>query len=55
MVNYEDEYEELSNCCGASVIYESGICSECKEHCEIEEPEGLTPDEMNDELRSLGF
>ena len=25
--------EELSDCCGAEIIY-TDICSECKEHCE---------------------
>ena len=26
---------ETSNCCGASLLPETDICSECKEHCEI--------------------
>ncbi len=34
---------EMSNCCGAPVYNpggnDMGICSECKEHCEIEEEE----------------
>ena len=24
----------VSNCCGAELIEESDICSDCKEHCE---------------------
>ena len=27
--------EGMSNCCGAKV-YEPDICSQCKEHCEVE-------------------
>ncbi len=30
--------EELSDCCGAPIIW-SDICSECKEHCGVHEPE----------------
>ena len=31
-------YEEgLSNCCGAGVYANTDICSDCKDHCEIEE------------------
>ena len=29
--------ESLSNCCGAVVYPDSDICSDCKEHCGIEE------------------
>jgi hypothetical protein len=28
-----------SSCCGASVYTETAICSECKEHCDIEKEE----------------
>lgn len=27
-----EEEEEVSDCCGAEIIY-TDICSECKEHC----------------------
>ena len=27
------QYEKLSNCCGASIVF-TDICSSCKEHCE---------------------
>lgn len=34
-----DEYlsyeQGLSNCCGAAVYRDQGICSECKEPCEV--------------------
>lgn len=30
------EFEEgFSNCCGAKVYSDLGICSDCKEHCEV--------------------
>lgn len=29
--------DRLSNCCGAVVYPDSDICSDCKEHCTIEE------------------
>lgn len=37
----EDDWpaEELSCCCAAAVIYESQICSACKEHTELLEEE----------------
>lgn len=25
----------VSNCCGANIIGETDLCSDCKEHCEI--------------------
>ena len=31
------EYEAVSNCCGARVYADLGICSQCKEHCGTEE------------------
>jgi hypothetical protein len=36
---------------------DTDICSECHEHCGIEEFDDLdeTPEEMNDRLRSMGF
>ena len=27
-----------SNCCDAEIIQETDLCSDCKEHCEIEYP-----------------
>ena len=40
-----DWFDGTSDCCGAPVYNpggnETGICSDCKEHCEIEE-EDLT-------------
>lgn len=32
--------ERVSTCCGADLLLNNGdpICSECKEHCDIEEP-----------------
>jgi len=34
--NPADEYELLSDCCGAEMLgsEEDPICSECREHCE---------------------
>ena len=54
-----DEYvgvEPLSDCCGATIIY-TDICSDCKEHCGVQEwdDDDLTPEQMNNELRSIGF
>ena len=60
MNNYEEEevtdYEEMSDCCGAEII-RGDLCSDCLEHCEPHEWEDddLTPEQMNDELRSIGF
>ena len=31
--------EGLSNCCTAEEWYETGLCSECKEHSEFKEEE----------------
>jgi hypothetical protein len=54
----EIEYGVVSDCCGAEVIYQD-ICSDCKEHCDPisdeEDDDELTPEQMNDELRSIGF
>jgi len=52
----EIEYGVVSDCCGAEVIYQD-ICSDCKEHCGVQEwdDDELTPEQMNDELRSIGF
>jgi len=52
----EEELEAVSDCCGADIIY-TDICSDCKEHCGEQEWEenDLTPEQMNDELRSIGF
>lgn len=30
-----DNAEEVSNCCGASIIDDTIICSDCKEQCDI--------------------
>jgi len=56
MDNYEEDYsEDVSDCCGASIVFED-ICSDCKEHCGVQEWDELddTPTEMNDHLRSIG-
>ena len=45
-INYE---EGLSSCCGAKVYLDIGICSDCKEHCDVEEPE---PDEEDLDLKN---
>jgi len=35
-MNDEVEYEEgESNCCGAKVYADIGICSDCGEHCDV--------------------
>lgn len=31
---FENEQEELSNCCSASILM-GDICAECKEHCDV--------------------
>ena len=58
MNNYEEEEEriEVSDCCGADII-RGDLCSDCLEHCGVQEwdDDELTPEQMNDELRSLGF
>ena len=37
---FDDIYMSgTSNCCGAPVYGDTDICSECHEHCEIEEEE----------------
>ena len=38
--SYGDEFEfgVLSDCCGAN-IYLGTMCSDCKEHCEVQEDE----------------
>ena len=33
---YMDEVK-VSNCCGASIIENTDLCSDCKEHCEVVE------------------
>jgi len=27
--------DKCSNCCNAPIIENTGLCSECKEHCEV--------------------
>ena len=51
-----EEIAEISDCCGAEII-RGDLCSDCLEHCEPHEWEDddLTPEQMNDELRSIGF
>ena len=34
MENFEIIYEELSDCCGATIYDDIEMCSECKEYCE---------------------
>ena len=37
---FDDLYVSgMSNCCGAPVYGDTDICTECGEHCEIEEEE----------------
>ena len=36
MIIYQSE--GMSDCCGAPVYVDVGICSDCKEHCEIQRP-----------------
>lgn len=47
--------DHLSSCCGAVVYPDSDICSDCKEHCGIEETcdvcEGKGVVEIIDEMR----
>ena len=33
----EEESEEVSDCCGADIIENTDLCSDCKEHCGIQE------------------
>ena len=58
--NYEQEqedYEELSDCCGATIYDDTDVCSECKEHCGVQEWDDNeeTPKQMNERLRSMGY
>ena len=55
----DDDYEELSNCCGAEpaneVIDGLGICSECREHADFEsEDESDYESPSQDELWQRG-
>lgn len=45
--------EELSNCCGAKAYGETDICSDCKEHCELETMEELMDDDSEEELENI--
>jgi len=38
----EDLKGGVSSCCGAMVYVDLGICSDCKEHCAIEDEEPST-------------
>ena len=53
--DYDDDVE-VSDCCGAEIIY-TDICSDCKEHCGVQEWDDNeeTPEQMNESLRALGF
>jgi len=53
--DYDDDVE-VSDCCGAEIIY-TDICSDCKEHCGVQEwdDDEETPEQMNESLRALGF
>ena len=42
------DIERLSNCCGAPIYSERDICSDCKEHCGVEEPQP-------DKAEGMGF
>ena len=33
--------EKLSSCCGATFIGETDLCSECKEHADVEQDDSL--------------
>ena len=46
----EDMKGGESSCCGASVYTDLGICAECKEHCDIVEPE---QDEIQEDTTSM--
>ena len=48
---------EVSDCCGAEIYENTDICSDCKEHCGVQEWDELddTPEEMNEHLRSIGY
>ena len=46
--DYDEEMEEfLSDCCGATPFYEyeSGICGQCKEHCDFTNGKGESYDD----------
>ena len=38
-MEYPKMNKRLSNCCSATVEYDSDICSDCKEHCALECPD----------------
>ena len=40
MSYYDYQEGEYSDCCGAVIIY-SDICSDCKEHCGIQEEDDV--------------
>ncbi len=41
--------EKLSNCCGAPFIGETDLCSECKEHADIQVEEKEVPHKLTSE------
>ena len=50
----EDMKGGSSSCCGAQVYTDLGICSDCKEHCDIveDEDEETQPDDARDDALS---
>jgi hypothetical protein len=59
MNNYEEEEEriEVSDCCGADIIENTDLCSDCKEHCGVQEwdDDEETPEQLNARLLSMGY
>jgi len=55
--SYIDDNYEVSNCCGATIYENTDICSDCKEHCDVQEedPEEPTPAQTNAWLLSGGW
>ncbi len=50
-----DDYDYVSDCCGARIYDDTDICSDCHEHCGIEGEDEESPQDMNNRLRSMGF
>jgi hypothetical protein len=36
MIDYDNDYEIVSSCCGADVHHDLDICLECREWCDTE-------------------
>ena len=47
--------EDISDCCGAMIYADTDICSECQEHCGIQDDDDETPEQMNARLLSMGY